>query len=89
MAKVGFHENIPGFIEFRNSPAVKALISEYAARAVDVASSFGGEYKFTVKDGPTRCRAYIDTYDRHAVYANRKHNALMKALGASFRANKG
>lgn len=87
MAKVGFHKNIPGFIELRNSPAVRGLISLYAARAVDSASGFGGTYDYTVRTGPTRCRAYISTQDRHAIYANRKHNALMKALGSSFRSN--
>lgn len=72
--------NIAGLVELRRGPEVRSLL-ETTATAVE--RTAGDGYKHEVLDRPSRAIAKVSAATPHAYYSNKKHNTLIKALGAN------
>ena len=83
MSKVKVRMNIPGCIALRNSEGVQADLLARAQRIKAQAETFGsGTYDADVQPGKTRAHAMVKTTDPRSMASNRKHNSLLKAIGA-------
>ena len=83
MSKVRVKMNIPGCIAYRNSDSVQSDLLDRAERIRAQAETFGsGHYTADVRPGRTRAHAMVKTTDARSIASNRKHNSLLKSIGA-------
>lgn len=84
MANVTIELNLQGLNELMKSPEIREAL-ENAADAVvhEAVSSSGRDYKRKpTKELNWIAVSGVKPADKHAYYSNRKHNTLLKAVGA-------
>lgn len=83
MASVKVVMNSAGAIALMNSAEVQADLLSRAEAIKGRAESFGsGSYEADVQAGRTRAHAMVKTTDARSMASNKKHNSLLKSLGA-------
>lgn len=84
MANVQVKINSAGAREVMNSPEVQSFLLGLANNVASHAGTMGsGEYVADVQPGVNRAHARAKTANDQAVRSNKKHNSLVKGLGAS------
>ena len=84
MSKTTYIPNYAGYDIVRNSAAIQEECHSKAQEVASFAAGYGGTYELYDQAGPHRCRTRVVTADPHAMNANRKYNALVKALGGAY-----